>query len=185
MFLPAFELLFLKPTIASIAQRGEERRRRPRLGRSRTDDGYRSFRRLLLDTLIADWISLRGGFDKNRPDSRDLYLASFALTSFEEKRRGNDGLNREGVRELGLKRRLRRLNVETVGWTGKSEIILIYICIFNRLKYIYIYIILLILLFVTDISKAHIAFQTKPIYIIRQFALKLRSNQENFIKHGP
>lgn len=139
MFLPAFELLFLKPTIASIAQRGEERRRRPRLGRSRTDDGYRSFRRLLLDTLIADWISLRGGFDKNRPDFRDLYLASFALTSFGEKRRGNDGLNREGVRELSLKRRLRRLNVETVGWTGKSEIILIYICIFNRLKYIYIY----------------------------------------------
>lgn len=56
-----------------------------------------------VDTLIADWISLRGGFDKNRPDSRDLYLASLALTSFGEKRRGNDGLNREGVRELGSK----------------------------------------------------------------------------------
>lgn len=65
------------------------------------DDGYRSFRRLLLDTLIADWISLREGFDdKNRDPtlSRSLSTQLALTSSFREERRDDERINaREGL----------------------------------------------------------------------------------------
>lgn len=129
VFLPAFELLFLKP----ISSKGETTATTS-ASWTLEDDGYRSFRRLLLDTLTADWISLRGGFDKNRPE------ISISLSRRSER---NDGLNREGVREkLGFEAKIEKIKRGNC-WLDRWRVKLFKFtfCIFDRLKNMYIYII--------------------------------------------
>lgn len=174
MFLPAFELLFLKP----ISSKGETTATTS-ASWTLEDDGYRSFRRLLLDTLIADWISLRGGFDKNRPE------ISISLSRRSER---NDGLNREGVREkLGFEAKIEKIKRGNC-WLDRWRVKLFKFtfCIFDRLKNIYIYIYYTPSL-VQFYCSLHLQVFRKRVSrfkrnrsIIGQFALKLRAGLRKF-----